>query len=89
MAPLVRRTWSPCGRTPVVRQRGRAYQKVSAIAALCVSPTRAAVRLYFRLYPDQNIDSARVIAFLERLLGHVRPVYLLWDRLNAHCAGAT
>lgn len=89
MAPLVRRTWSPCAQTPIVRQTGRGYRKVSAIAALCVAPTRDAVRLYFRLHPDQTIDSAGVIAFLERLLGHVHPLCLLWDRLNAHRAGRT
>ncbi len=33
MAPLVRRSWSVRGQTPVLRQRGRCHQKVSAIAA--------------------------------------------------------
>ena len=89
MGPLGRRTWSPRGQTPMLRQRGRTLKKVSAIAALCVAPTRDAVRLYFRLHPDQNIPSGHVIAFLERLLGHIDPICLLWDRLNAHRAIAT
>ena len=40
MAPLVRRSWSLRGHTPVLRQRGQHYQKVSAIAALCIPPAR-------------------------------------------------
>jgi hypothetical protein len=32
MAPLVRRTWSPQGQTPVLPHRTRAHQKVSVIA---------------------------------------------------------
>jgi len=42
MAPVVRRTWSPCGQTPIVVQRTRHHQKVSVIAALIISPRGAA-----------------------------------------------
>jgi len=41
MAPLVRRGWRPAKRPSVVVQRGRGHKRASAIAALCVSPTRA------------------------------------------------
>lgn len=90
MAPLVRRSWSPCGETPVFRQRTRAHQKVSMIAALCVPPTRDAVQLYFRLHPNANINAEAVIGFLrvlsEQLAG---PAVLVWDRLQAHRARIT
>ena len=89
MAPLVRRSWSPCGQTPVLTQSGRHHRKVSAIAALCVAPGRDEVRLYFRLYPDQNIDAERVIAFLQQLKLHLGRFCLLWDRLQAHRARLT
>lgn len=85
MAPLVRRGWRPRNFPSVLLQRGRSYKKVSAIAALCVPPTRDDVRLTFRLHPDANIDSARVIAFLHHLERHLPgPIVLLWDGLNAH-----
>jgi hypothetical protein len=45
MAPLVRRSWSPQGETPVLHQRGRCHKKVSVVAALCVSPSRDCQRL--------------------------------------------
>ena len=90
LAPLVRRSWAPCGQTPVLYQRGRHHRKVSAIAALCVSPRRDQVRLYFRLYAGRDVDSPRVMGFLkaldQELEGNWCPV---WDRLNAHRAKAT
>lgn len=85
MAPLVRRTWSPCGATPVLHQRTRRHQKVSAIAAVCILPERDRLALYFRLYPDANINAERVIDFLHHLQRHLHtPIVLICDRLKAH-----
>ncbi len=90
LAPLVRRSWAPCGQPPVLYQRGRHHKKVSAIAALCVSPQRDQVRLYFRLYPGRDVDAPRVTAFLKTLDRELESNYcLLWDRLNAHRAKTT
>ena len=90
MAPLVRRSWAPCGQTPVLTQRGAHHRKVSVIAALCVSPARDQVRFYFRLYPNTDIQARHVIAFLRRLQRELRrPWLMLWDRLNAHRAHLT
>ena len=91
MAPLVRRTWAPRGATPIMLQRGRSHGKVSAIAALVVSPARDRVRLFFRLHPDENIKTPLVVSFLRQLsrqLGR-KPFLVVWDRLNAHRAKAT
>jgi transposase len=85
MAPLVRRTWAPCGRTPVLMQRGRSRRKVSVIGALVISPQRRRVRAYFGLLPDANFDGESIRAFLielRRALG--APIALIWDRLAAH-----
>lgn len=57
MGPLVRRSWQPQGQTPVLVQRGRSLEKVSALAALGVSPRRDRVRLYFRLHPRADIGA--------------------------------
>jgi transposase len=85
MAPLVRRSWSPCGLTPVFYQRTRSHQKVSVIAALCVAPDRNRVHLYFRLHPGRNINSQAVMDFLRHLVRQLRaPIILVWDRLLAH-----
>lgn len=85
MAPLVRRSWSVRGQTPVLRQRGRCHQKVSAIAALCIPPTRDRVALYFRLHPHANINAERAMGFLDHLQRQLRtPIVLIWDGFQAH-----
>lgn len=85
MAPLVRRSWNPRGHTPTLYQRTRSHKKVSAIVALCVTPRRDRVHLYFRLHADTSIDGPRVIDFLRGLTRHLAgPIVLVWDRLRAH-----
>ena len=82
---MVRRTWSRCGQTPVLRHVGRNRKKVSAIAALCVSPDRRAVRLYFQLLVDENFNSMAVLGFLRQLARHFHePLLLVWDRARIH-----
>lgn len=70
-------TWAPPGRTPHLRCAGH-WTKVSAISALTVSPRRRRIALYARFHALRNIRSAEVVAFLRRLLRHLRgPVFLL------------
>ena len=85
LAPLVRRTWSPRGQTPIFRQSGRWREKVSAIAVLALSPRRHRVRLFFDLYPGANVTGPLLVGFLEALLRELRgPITLIWDRLGVH-----
>ncbi len=88
MAPLVRRTWAPQGCTPLLLQRTQSHKKVSAIAALCVSPKRNLVRLYFRLHPDINANGELVLQFLKHLTKQLKfsPFFLIWDHFLAHRA---
>lgn len=87
MAPLVRRTWAPRGRTPVLWQRTRHHQKVSVIAALTVAASRDEVGLYFRLHPNRNLRAQEVAEFLKTLHRQLGgPVVVVWDRLQTHRA---
>jgi hypothetical protein len=87
MGPLLRRTWARRGCTPVLRQRGRARSKVSAIGALVISPRRHRVRAYFSFLPDANFDDAQILVFLKQLSHALRvPIELVWDRLGGHTA---
>lgn len=85
MAPLVRRTWSPRGQTPILYQRTCSHKKVSVIGALCIAPRKNRLSLYFRLHPDANIASDAVVVFLRCLLkeltGHI---IIVWDRFQPH-----
>jgi transposase len=85
LLPVVRRTWSRCGQTPVLRHVGRSLKKVSAIAALCVSPDRREVRLYFQLLVDENFNAVAVLGFLKQIARHFAdPLLLVWDRAKIH-----
>jgi hypothetical protein len=85
MAPLVRRTWSPRGQTPILYQKTCSHKKVSVIAALCISPRRNLLSMYFRLHPDADINAVAIVAFLRCLLkelpGHI---VIVWDRFQPH-----
>jgi DDE superfamily endonuclease len=85
MAPLVRRTWSPCGHTPLLYQKTCSHKKVSAIAAICIAPSRDCLHLFFRLHPDANINAESVESFLKNLLTELQgPVIVIWDRFMPH-----
>ena len=90
MAPLVRRTWAPLGETPILRQRTRSRQKVSAAGVVTISPQRRRLGLYVAFYPNANITAAVLVDFLRALRRHVRgPLILIWDRLSTHRARST
>jgi transposase len=85
LLPVVRRTWSRRGHTPVLWLRGRHRQKVSVIAALCGSPDRHEVRLYFHLLVDAAFNAAAVLIFVKHLAPQLgRPMVLVWDRSQTH-----
>jgi transposase len=85
LAPLLRRTWGLRGKTPVLRQRARHRDKVSAIAAFTLSPSGRRRGLYFETYPKAYINNVKVAAFLRQLLRHLRrPVIVVWDGGNMH-----
>ncbi len=85
MAPLVRCSWAPRGRTPKLTQRGRSRRKLSGIGALAVSPRRRRVHAYFAVLADISFDGEHIVAFLQQLCRALRqPIVLVWDRLGAH-----
>lgn len=89
MAPLVRRTWAPCGKTPILYQRTRSHEKVSIIAAVSVSSKMKRTGLIFSLH-SSNITAKLVTRFLKQLTRHIqKPIVLVWDRLLSHRAKST
>lgn len=84
LAPLVRRTLALSDRTPVLKQRGRRREKVSLIAALCLSPQRR-VTFRFRTDSKQFVNNARATDFLREPRRQVRgPLLVVWDQGGAH-----
>jgi transposase len=69
----------------VCEQPGGRRDKVSAIAALSLSPVRQHLGLYFRTVPYGYITAPAAADFLEELLQHLRgQVIVVWDRGPIH-----
>jgi len=83
--PLVRRSWSKIGQTPVIGGDGGHRKKVSVIAGLSVSPKVQRLGLYFATQPDGYFTNDKTIEFLRDLLKHLRgKVVAVWDRGTNH-----
>lgn len=80
MSPLVRRTLAPEGKTPILKTKAAHRERVSATAALTVSPQRRRLGLYWRTYPRDFVNATRAAEFLRGLLRHLRgAVIVVWD----------
>lgn len=85
LSPLVRRSLAPRGRTPLLRQKGSAREKVSVIAGLSLSPRRRRVGLYFQTFPNGNVNHERAADFLRLLLRQLgRKLVVVWDNASMH-----
>ena len=83
LIPTVRRTWAPRGQTPIVRHRYR-RDKISAISAVTLSPTRRRCGLYAHFHYD-NITHVETAVFLRLLLQHLRGhLIVLMDNGSIH-----
>jgi putative transposase len=87
LQPLCRRTWAPCGQTPIQYAWDR-RDRISTIAALSISPVRRRLGLYYQWYPH-NIRTPQVVEFVRDLHCHLpRKIILVWDRWNVHRSAA-
>jgi transposase len=83
LIPTVRRTWAPCGQTPIIRHRYN-HARISVIGGLSVSPGGRRLGLYFRPHAG-NISRDEVEDFLWHLLRHLRGhVIVVWDGASIH-----
>lgn len=83
LIPPVRKTWSPRGRTPIIRHQ-QIRKRISVISGLSISPKRQRLGLYYNLH-EKNIQQAQVCDFLRHLLKHVRgPLIVIWDNARIH-----
>jgi transposase len=89
LGPTVRRTYAPCGQTPVNRV-SNPHGRISAIGAITVSPRRRSVSLSYNLLHDNvNFRGPSVVQFIRALhacLG--APLTVFWDQIPIH-AGAS
>ena len=85
MAPLARRTWAPRGRTPELVQKSGTREKVSILAALCLSPRRDRLELYSQTLPNGYFDTWHVASFLGAMLESLAGRFIvIWDGGSMH-----
>lgn len=82
-----RRTWAPCGATPIQRAWDR-YDRLSVISAVTLSPQRQHISVPFQIHTD-NIRTAEAVAFVRALRKSLRgPLIIVLDRWSVHRAAA-
>lgn len=83
LIPNVKRTWAPQGQTPIVHHQLN-HGKLSAVAALSVSPQHRQIALYLR-FQKGSCKGRDIKRFLHALVAQLRgPIILLWDRNPIH-----
>jgi transposase len=83
LQPLVRRTWAPRGRTPLIRSWDR-HDRWSVAGALTVAPWATRLNFYFEFF-RRNITTEEMIAFLRHLHQRLRrPLIVVLDRWAVH-----
>jgi transposase len=81
---VVRHTWAPRGKTPVLRTKGRSWKRMSAIGALAYRADGLRSRLFLHLKRGPVL-AEDFVHFLQHLSRHLSGrVVVIWDRLNGH-----
>jgi hypothetical protein len=82
LQPTVRRTWAPCGQTPILRSCDR-HDRITAVSATAASPGRRRLGLVVDLL-DRNLAPEDCELLVDRLLWKVSsPITVIMDRLRA------
>jgi transposase len=82
LEPVVRRTFAPCGKTPVHRIADP-HGRISVIGAVAVSPDRKSVGFTYEMLEDNaNYQGQSVVRFLRALRASLPgPLTLIWDKI--------
>jgi len=84
-APLLRRSLAPVGHAPVLRPQASQRDKVSAVAALTVSPGRGHLGLYFQTYPNEFVNNELYALFLRGVTRQIHgPIVVVHDGGGMH-----
>ena len=87
LSPVLRRTFAPRGKAPVVKAADP-HGRISAISALVVSPVHKHLSFFYHLLPDNaNFRGGSIIQFVGEILARIRgPIIILWDSIPIHCS---
>ena len=84
--PMVRKTWAPKGKTPILKVPGGWITR-SVISIITCSPKGKRPRLYFETLPG-SVNAPTFIRFLKGITRHMhrRKIILIIDNLRVHKA---
>lgn len=87
LAPTIRRTYAPRGRTPVYKVSDP-HGRISVIGAMTVSAVRRHFGFQFHLLDDNaNFRGESVARFVRQIHKRIPgPITLIWDRISIHGA---
>jgi transposase len=85
LEPTVRRSYSPCGQTPVNRISDP-HGRISVIGGIVVSPRRKSLTMVFNMLANNlNFRRPSIVQFLRTLSSTVRaPMTVFWDQIPIH-----
>jgi len=85
LQPVIRKTWSVKGQTPILRHWQR-HDRLSVISAITVSAERKRFNLFFSIHPH-NITSKQVLEFLRCIRRSIpnRKIFIM-DNWKVHKA---
>lgn len=73
MNPCVRKTWAPCGETPILQTHGRSWKKLTAIGAIALKPRHPEeTKVLFKLLRNKSADAREAANFLKQLSNNIR-----------------
>jgi DDE superfamily endonuclease/Homeodomain-like domain len=84
LTPIIRRTWAPRGKTPVLHHPFK-WKRLSMAAALCDGSHGGGARLAFHAQPVAYATDSLIVVLgeLRRFLAGEKAT-LIWDNLPAH-----
>jgi transposase len=83
LQPVVRRTWAPCGETPIHYSWDR-HDRISACAGIKVGPNFGQPQVFFELWME-NIKAEQIMGYLRAVHQETRrTMIVILDRWNGH-----
>jgi transposase len=85
LAPIIRRTFAPRGKTPVIKV-GDPHSRISVAGAITVSPVQKRLGFLHHLLSDNaNFHGDSIAQFLNEICHRISgPIILLWDGVSIH-----
>jgi transposase len=85
LAPIIRRTFAPRGKSPIIKVADP-HGRISVAGAITVSPVRKRLGfLYHLLRDNSNFHGDSIVEFLDEIYHRIsKPIIVLWDGFSIH-----